>query len=351
MLAVNRNVQLSRFNTMGVEGEAAAVVLWETPGDLHEFFTSPAYSDLAHKAIPIGEGSNLLFLGDRFEGALLLCDNRRIKQTARGEEVLMAVGAGMKLDSLVRKCVERDLWGIENLALIPGTVGAAAVQNVGAYGVEFGSLVTEVECFDRSTGTTVTIPAEKIRYGYRDSIFKHEPAKGRYIITTVTIKLSTVPAPNLSYGNLAARSGDNPGLCDIYATVCETRRSKLPEVTETGSAGSFFKNPVVSAEVLEHVYDYADRCNIPRDTIPVFPTPLPDGSQGYKLSAAWLIDRSGWKGVSQGNVGTWPTQPLVIVNLTGKATGKEVAQLALSIADDVESKWNVRLVPEVEYIY
>ena len=352
MLAVKRNVPLSGLNTMGVEGLAAAVVTWTTPGDLQEFFSpSSPCADLARNARAIGEGSNLLFVNNRFDGTLLLCDNCNVETSLNGEEVILTVGAGMKLDTLVQKCVENNFWGIENLALIPGTVGAAAVQNVGAYGVEFGSLVTEVECFDRLTGKTITIQARDIHYGYRNSIFKHSPAKERYIITAVTVRLSMVAAPNLSYGNLRAKLGDFPSPADIYTTVCETRRFKLPEVSETGSAGSYFKNPVVTDDILEKVYRHADELSIARETIPVFPVNLPDGSKAHKLSAAWLIDRSGWKGVKEGNVGTWPSQPLVIVNLSGKATGREVEDLATRIRDDVYSKWNVRLVPEVEYIY
>ena len=351
MLTVYQNIPLSILNTMGVEGQAHAAVIWDTPNDLREFFRGESYAGLNGNVKQIGEGSNLLFVNNRFDGTLLLCNNHDITSRHAGYIEILTIGAGMKLDDLVKACVSRNLWGLENLGLIPGTVGAAAVQNVGAYGVEFGSMVEKVECFDRTTGDIIEIPVDKIKYGYRDSIFKHEPARDRFIITNVTIKLSTLPSPNLSYGNLSARIGQNPTLCAIYDAVCDTRRGKLPDVNETGSAGSFFKNPVITAEVLEKVVNFADTLGITRETIPVFPANLPDGTQGYKLSAAWLIDRSGWKGITKGNVGTWPTQPLVIVNITGNATGHEVADLAKCIADDIETKWNVRLVPEVEYIY
>ena len=193
----------------------------------------------------------------------------------------------------------------------------------------------------------MTLPKGDLAYGYRDSVFKHPPLRDRLIITEVVCRLSRVTSPCLAYGNLAALVGPSPAPADVRRAIISTRRAKLPEVEATGSAGSFFKNPVVLPEAVDRLRLLAAARGISTDGMPAFPV---DGGAGVKLSAAWLIDRAGWKGVVRGNVGTWPSQPLVIVNLTGRATGAEVAALARDISADISEKFGVELHPEVEYL-
>lgn len=345
MLTVTSDAPLRPLNTMGIDGRVATLVEWDMPSDLIAFFNSEEYEGHNRGRVKqIGEGSNLLFLNPCIDTTLLVS---RYKAMEKLREGVYRVGAGVKLDDLVAVTTGLGLWGLENLALIPGTTGAAAVQNVGAYGREFGEIVMEVKCYDRSTGGFVTLSHDEIGYGYRESIFKHEPAGSRYIITDVTIRLKHEAMPCLSHGRLKERVGESP--CtpdDVRRAVAAIRREVLPQVDETGSAGSFFKNPIIPESQLERVSQLAARHGIEITGMPVFAS-----DEGrVKLSAAWLIDRAGWKGVTRGNVGTWPRQPLVIVNLTGHASGTEVATLATDIATDVKYKFGVELHTEVEYL-
>lgn len=349
MLKLVDNAPLRPFNTMGINGTAAFIVEWDDPFDLPNLFSSPGYELLRRFPVKqIGEGSNLLFLSDKIDRTLLVSRyTKAYPLPASAGETRLKVGAGVKLDNLVNLTCSEGWWGLENLSHIPGTAGAAAVQNVGAYGVEFGDLVDEVRCYDRAAGRFVTLTRDDLNYSYRDSIFKHQPARDNLIITDVTISLSTTPRPRLDYGNLRASVGDSPASpATVREAVISVRNGKLPAVEHTGSAGSFFKNPVIEASRVDNVRQTASAHGIDTAGMPAFPT----GEDKVKLSAAWLIDRAGWKGVKRGNVGTWPSQPLVIVNLTGRATGREVADFAADIIADVEKKYGVKLTPEVEYI-
>ncbi len=350
MIAVYENVPLKLLNTMGIGGVARRLVSWEAPDDLRDFFSLPRYREAVVSVKPVGQGSNLLFVNDRYDGTLLSCNNETVQEFLHGDKIILKVGAGKVLDELARETASRGFWGLENLALIPGTIGAAAVQNVGAYGVEFGSLVKDVYCYDRHSGGMVTVGCQEIKYGYRDSIFKHSPYKERYIIVSVDIELSRLPMPVLDYGNLAAKVGEAPEAIDVYRTVSSVRREKLPAVNEVGSAGSFFKNPVLNEEEYERFMTRVTEMGLNPEEVPVYKVALPDGSLGYKLSAAWLIDHTGWKGIIRDNVGTWLRQPLVIVNLTGRASGGEVSRLASDISLDINGRLGVMLTPEVEYI-
>lgn len=347
MIAVYDNVPLKLLNTMGIGGNARRLVTWDTVEDLREIFSTCKAGEVVK---PIGQGSNLLFVDNHFNGTLLSCNNETVLYHKQGNKVTLSVAAGKSLDALAHETASQGLWGLENLALIPGTVGAAAVQNVGAYGVEFGMRVQKVHCYDRTNDDTVTLSVEDLRYGYRDSIFKHPPCNERHVIISVDIELSTSPAPVLDYGNLAHQVGESPKAIDVYDAICRVRSEKLPDIDVVGSAGSFFKNPVLGNEEYQLFLNHAISAGEDPEKIPTYSVELPGRVQGHKLSAAWLIDHAGWKGVAHGDVGTWPTQPLVIVNLTGKASGDEVAQLAGDICSSIKDKFGVTLTPEVEYL-
>lgn len=349
MLNVTHNAPLRPLNTMGVNGIVDTLVEWNTLAELETFFTSPDYASARLGTVKqIGEGSNLLFLDDDVKATILLSRYKLKEIVAEtSTEVLYRVGAGVKLDDLIEVTTAQGLWGLENLSLIPGTVGAAAVQNVGAYGREFGDVMVDAKCYDVLSGMFVTIGHDEVNYAYRDSIFKHEPTRSNLIVTDVTIRLSPTPAPCLSHRRLQERVGESVNSpADIRKAVIDIRDSMLPRVGVTGSAGSFFKNPVVSGSHLDCLRQLAAVNGIDTDGMPVFVV----GNDRLKLSAAWLIDRAGWKNVARGNVATWHSQPLVIVNNTGKATGREIAEFAARIADDVKLKFGVLLTPEVEYV-
>lgn len=340
---------------MGIDGTADALVEWGSASDLHTFFTDPHYESISHGAIKaIGQGSNLLFTTYRYEGAILRCTDHTIETIDEDNNtVTLRIHAGCVLDRLVELTCEKRLWGMENLSLIPGTIAGATVQNVGAYGAEIGSTVKAVLCYDRQDKREVTLSHNDMAYGYRDSALKHEPFKNRLIVVATDIVLSKKPCPKLSYGNLhrtLSHLGDRLTPLDVREEVIRTRRGKLPEVTETGSAGSFFKNPVISPRAHRQVIEAAADMGIDTSAMPAHETVTPDGEPAIKLSAAWLIDKSGWKGYRRWNVGTWPTQPLVLVNITGYAAGIEITALARDIIADVQAKWGITLTPEVEYL-
>jgi UDP-N-acetylmuramate dehydrogenase len=291
----------------------------------------------------LGGGNNILFTKD-FDGTLVKSAAQTIEITAETPETLsVRAGAGVVWDDLVAWCVERGVWGAENLSAIPGTVGAAPVQNIGAYGAEVKDIIGSVECFDIPTGKFTTLAAEHLGLGYRDSVFKRS-LKGRTIVTAASFTLSKVARPNLRYAPL--NDLREPTLDDIRRTVMEIRADKLPDPAVQGNAGSFFKNPVVPA-ALAHTLaaTYPD--------IPLYPagdgsaaSVGPGETEMTKLSAGWLIEQAGWKGRTEGRVGIHPRQALIVVN-TGGATGSEVVEFARRVAGDVYEKFGVELSPEV----
>lgn len=358
MLKLTEHPNLRSCSTMAVDSVADWLVEWETADDIKRLFSDNVFAEVIDRpVIPVGEGSNLLFVSNPLHATLLRCTRREIVALPSGSPggVLLKVSAGTLLDELVDYSVGRGLWGIENLSMIPGAVGAAAVQNPGAYGQEFGDVVEAVECYDRQTGRMVTLSHDALAYAYRFSALKDAAMKRRMIVVSVTVRLSAQGAPTLSYGGLGAHCGrqsERSGLspADMRRIVTDIRSAKLPATEQTPSCGSFFMNPVVDAQTYAAVIDKAEAMGIAASAVPAYPRRLPDGAVTYKLSAAWLIDRSGWKGKSQGNVALWPQQPLVIVNPDGRATGREVADFAAEISADVATKWGVTLRPEVEYL-
>ena len=285
-------------------------------------------------------GNNILFTQDVDALLITPCD-KSINVISENDTTLRAkVGAGVEWDDLVSWSVDRGLWGIENLSLIPGKAGAAPVQNIGAYGVEAKDCIKSVDMYFVEGGNFVTLAAEHCNFGYRESVFKHT-LKGRVIITAIDIELSKIPNPRLGYGDVIreveARGGAT--LANIRDAICSIRRSKLPDTAVLGNAGSFFKNPIVEREVAERLLaEFPD--------MPSFPA-QEEGK--VKLAAGWLIDKAGLKGYKQGNVGVHERQALVLVNLGG-ATGGEVIAFAHSVVDAVREKFGIEISPEVNIL-
>ena len=328
----------------------------------------------------MGGGSNLLFTRD-FPGTVLHLSNKGYT-VMPGEDAsvmpgstghLVTVGAGVVFDDFCAWAAQEGLWGPENLSLIPGEVGASAVQNIGAYGVEAKDIIDTVHAFDRTTRAFVDIPGADCAYGYRTSRFKTD-WKGRYIITAVTFRLSAVPQPKLDYGGvrraLEARFPVKPGMTEanvmpdlndkefvmpdlighltpqmIRDTIIGIRREKLPDPEEIGSAGSFFCNPVIEREHFERIVALAKAENGPDYEVPHY-----DVGDRVKVPAAWMIDQCGFKGATEGGAQVYRKQPLVIVNATGSATPEEIVTLERRVIDTIREKYGIELHPEVEHV-
>ena len=335
-MRIKLKYDLSSQNTFRMKVSCECFVEYENVKELEGLNFDKLPKPLLH----IGEGSNLLFTRD-FPGTVLHSNIEFIKYVDVGfDEVPVMVGAGVSFDNFVEETCRHGLWGAENLSLIPGEVGAAAVQNIGAYGVEVKDIISGVVCFDLKERRKVRFTAAECRYGYRSSMFKEDENKGRYIVTSVLFRLSRKPVPRTEYkGVLEALAGNEPSSpMDVREAIIKLRRKKLPDPAEIGSAGSFFKNPVVSAEQF---------AAISRDgSAPHYV--LPDGS--VKIPAAWMIESCGLKGESEGGAQIYENQPLVIVNATGKATSEDVLSLERKIIDAVKSRFGVELHPEVEHV-
>lgn len=281
----------------------------------------------------LGGGSNTIFLED-FDGQVFINEMRGIEHTETDTHHLLRVAGGENWHELVTFCLGNGWYGFENLALIPGSVGASPIQNIGAYGVEVGQFIASVEVMDIESGNLATLENAECQFGYRDSVFKHGLA-GKVLITHVNFALPKAYLPVVSYGELAAL--ENPAAQDVYNTVINVRKAKLPDPDELGNAGSFFKNPVVSESHFERLKKEAS-------TIPGFTV-----DDGVKIPAAWLIDQSGFKGKVEGGVRCHTTQPLVLTN-TGTATGNDVVKLARMIMGTVRERYDIALEAEVRLV-
>ena len=295
----------------------------------------------SERLLHIGSGSNLLFTKD-FDGVVLhsrICFARALEEDAEG--VNIEAGAGIVMDDLIAQVADMGLYGLENLSHIPGEVGASAVQNVGAYGVEAKDVIREVHAVAVESGDECVFSNADCRFGYRDSIFKNE-WKGQYIITSVVFHLSKQPQPHLDYGNLRqALAGKEPTPMNIREAVIAIRKQKLPAPEDLGSAGSFFKNPIISSEHFQTILQQEQKTAA---EIPHFET-----ADGIKIPAAWLIEQCGWKGKRQGGAQVYEKQPLVIVN-TGNATAQDIITLAADITESIAQRFQITLYPEVNYI-
>ena len=329
---------LLHHNTFGIDASCTRFEEYASVAQLKEIITTLGDTPWLH----IGAGSNLLFVQD-YDGVVLhskIMGKEVLAETS--EELLLRVGAGEPWDDFVAYCVEHGYYGLENLSFIPGEVGASAVQNVGAYGVEAGDCIERVETVEIATGRECVFSHDDCRYAYRSSFFKHEGAH-RFAVTHVVFRLRKHFAPILTHAAVSRAleaMGISPGeasALQVREAIIQVRRSKLPDPAEVGSAGSFFMNPVVSAEQLaELLLRYPD---MPHYSLP----------EGAKIPAAWLIEQCGWKGRRMGGAGVHALQPLVLIN-ADHATGNEVVKLAEAIQADVKSKFGVSIVPEVLYI-
>ncbi len=338
MLQIQENISLKNFNTFGVEAFAKYFVEISRKEELQELFLDPAWQFIPR--LVLGGGSNMLMLNN-FEGLVIRINIRGIEHRISHNDVFVEAGAGEVWNDLVNYCVLRNYAGLENLSLIPGSVGASPIQNIGAYGVELKDVFYSCVAFEIATGEFKTFTKADCQFDYRESIFKG-PLKGRYIITSVKFKLSLTPQFNLKYGaieqELAARNINAPTIADVSAVVSHIRVSKLPDPSTIGNAGSFFKNPIISPEQFEQlVFNFPDVVNYPA------------ANGQVKLAAGWLIEQCGWKGKVVGRTGTWKNQALVLVN-HGGATGQEVYSLSSQIIDSVYTKFGVTLQREVNII-
>src|ERR1700761_7625820 len=337
MLQIQQNVSLKNFNTFGIDAKAKYFVEISHADELAELFLDPLWQQM--ERLVLGGGSNMLFVKD-FDGLVIRMNIRGIEHRINHDEVHVEAGAGEVWNDLVNFCVAREYAGLENLSLIPGSVGASPIQNIGAYGVELKDVFESCQAFEIATQTIKTFSKADCHFGYRDSIFKNE-LKGKYIITSVKFHLSLTPDVKLHYGaikdELAKRGIESPTIKDVSQVVSHIRVSKLPDPSTIGNAGSFFKNPLISKAEFEKVHSqYPEIVHYP-------------AGDEVKLAAGWLIEQCGWKGKVVGHTGTWKNQALVLVN-HGGATGEEVYSLSSQIIDSVYAKFGVRLEREVNII-
>ncbi|MBQ9546256.1 MAG: UDP-N-acetylmuramate dehydrogenase [Bacteroidales bacterium] len=332
--AVLHDVSLRPYHTFGTNAVADCFIEVDTAAHLDYLIKRHL---LKEPFVILGGGSNMVF-ADRYRGTVVRMATKGIRLVGQTDEyVLVEAEAGEEWDSFVRHCIGQGWYGLENLAAIPGTVGASAVQNVGAYGSEAGQYIDCVHAVGIESGKTLSFSHDECLFAYRDSVFKHSMA-GRVVITSVVYRLHTRYIPNLSYSALAQTLRDegiaNPTAMQTFDIVTRIRWGRLPRPEEWGSAGSFFKNPVVTASHFEQLQkDYQGIAGY------AF-------GDGYKLAAGWLIEQCGWRGRSLGRCGVWDKQALVLVN-RGGCTFDEIVQLANAIIADVEARFGVTLQREV----
>jgi len=330
------NQSIKEFNTFHIDAKAQELVIFDSEKEAQDYFKTKSIDS---NFLVIGGGSNLLFLSD-FDGSLFKIENKGFQVIDDiGQNVWIKVAAGEKWDDLVAWAVEQGYGGIENLSLIPGTVGAAPVQNIGAYGVELKDVFNGLEAIDIKSGDKRSFYLQEMNFDYRFSAFKAE-LKNRFLITSVTIKLNKFPKLDLTYGQLKKvaepLSGKSiPDIGDIRKAVIHIRESKLPNTDEIGNAGSFFKNPVIDDP------KYQELLSLFPDLVSY---PLENGK--YKLAAAWMIEKAGLKGFQMGQAAVHKNHALILVN-NGGAGGKEIQALAEHIQQNIKDIFGVSLEAEV----
>ncbi len=332
-MVIKDNCSLKSYNTFGIDAKCKALINIYSMEDINKFLSMEA-----EKFMVLGGGSNVLFLKD-YDGYILRNQIKGIELLSEDDnQVIVKLGAGENWHQFVMWCVVHNLWGLENLSLIPGSVGAAPMQNIGAYGVEQNVCFHNLTAVEIATGESKIFSKSACNFGYRESIFKNEN-KGQYIITHVTYALSKIPNPVLNYADIAARVGESNqnDITKISNTIIEIRREKLPDPQIIGNAGSFFKNPVIEKNTFDHL-----QAQYP--SISSYPA-----GDKVKIPAAWLIDQCGFKGKTVGNTGSYKNQALVIVN-HGNASGIEIYEYATSIQKAVDEKFGVKLEMEVNLI-
>jgi UDP-N-acetylmuramate dehydrogenase len=335
MITLREYYDLKKHNSFGINAKASFYAEADSEYDLINLLHNDPVSN--KPVMILGEGTNVLFVRD-FDGLIIHPKITGIKIIKEDSHfVIVRVGAAENWDNFVRWAVGKNLGGIENLSGIPGSVGASPVQNIGAYGCDASEVIEYVETLDIPDGTSKTYRKDECSFGYRTSIFKTE-LKDRVIITWVSFRLSKAPLLKIDYGIIRERlkKYDTLSIGNLRNVIIEIRNEKLPDHEKIGNAGSFFKNPVIGEEEFRSfILKYPESPNFRTD------------KEGYyKIPAAWLIEQCGWKGKRVGNAGTYPLQPLVLVNY-GNATGQEIYELSENIRNDVFSKFNITLEREV----
>ena len=338
-MKIRSDYSLKAYNTFGIDAKAKLFAQFSTVQELQELLQMPELKQ--EEKLVLGGGSNVLFTKD-FDGVVLRNEIKGIEVLRQDEEhVYTKVGSGEVWHDFVLYTLEHNWGGLENLSLIPGSVGAAPLQNIGAYGVELKDVFYELEAVELTTGQVHTFDNATCQFGYRESVFKNR-LKGQYIVTSVTFRLNKKHRLNTSYGaiqsTLQEMQVEQPTIQDVSAAVCHIRSTKLPNPKEIGNAGSFFKNPEIPLDQFENL-----KAQFP--DIPSYPV----SETTVKVPAGWLIEQCGWKGKVIENYGVHKNQALVLVNYGG-AKGDQVRQLAFDIIDSVEQKFGIRLHPEVNIL-
>lgn len=329
---------LLHHNTFGIDAKCREFIEYNSVDELIAILPHVR----GDRWLQIGGGSNLLFVND-FDGVVLHSCIRSCEEVKRTEnEVWLRIGAGVVWDDFVAYCVAHGYYGLENLSLIPGEVGASAVQNIGAYGVEAGQRISSVETIEVATGRKRVFCHDECEYAYRSSVFKHA-LRGQYIVTHVVYRLSLNFNPDLDYGAIR-RELDVRGIAvekvtaeNLRQLIVDVRRAKLPDPEEIGSAGSFFMNPVVGQEKFKSLLKKYPK-------MPHYPM-----ADGVKIPAGWMIEQCGWKGKSLGRAGVYSKQALVLVNLGG-ATGQDIVRLSDAVRQSVKEKFGIDIHPEANFI-
>ena len=334
------NVHLQTYNSFGFDAVAKYFVEINKVSSLQTLILSGELRK--HKTLILSGGNNILFQNELFDGLVVYINTKGIEILREDEkEVVVSAQAGEDWPELVRFSVSKGWYGLENLAHIPGKVGAAPVQNIGAYGMELKDSFLQCEAMDLTNGETKIFTKEKCHFGYRESIFKHE-LKGQYVITSVDFLLKKNAPLHLEYGNIKSyleQNGiDKPSLQQLHDAICAIRDAKLPDVKQLGSAGSFFKNPVIERaqfETLQKEYPNIPHYDEPNDMV--------------KVPAGWLIEQAGWKGWRDEHVGVYEKQALVLVHYGG-GKGQDIVELAHRIQASVETKFGISISPEVNFV-
>jgi len=338
-MEVLENVPLTEHTTLRLGGLARFFVSVSSIEELRDAITFAK-----EKTLPIyilGGGSNVLFSDDGWKGLVIhiALVGREYDEDSKGDARIVAC-AGEIWDQLVEETVSLGLWGMENLSRIPGTVGAAPVQNIGAYGAEVKNIIDWVEVLDIHTGDLHILSVEECAFGYRDSVFKHRGGRD-YIVTRVAFRLSTYPQPNIQYKDLREHFRDRTDVSvkEVRAVINEIREAKFPSLSKVGTAGSFFKNPVIGKVLQNEIEGWLDA-----------PVPSYEVDEGHvKVPLGWIFEKLGWKGKQIGAMGCWKNQALVLVHFGG-GTASELLSFIQEITQDVKRKTNIEIVPEVDIV-
>lgn len=343
-MQISRNFSLLEYNTFGIDVYADTFIAYDSEDELLEL-VSQDMKQLPHPILHIGEGSNLLFMNN-FKGTILFSRIKTVEVLEEDKDsIYVKVGSGWKMDDFIQYSLKHNWYGLENLSLIPGQVGASAVQNIGAYGIEVGDSIVAVNCISLENGEQRRLTNQECKYAYRYSIFKSPEFKGRYAITSVEYTLKKVFSPNLTYKGivqcLSSKQicSDNVTPEELRNTIIEIRKNKLPDPKVFGNAGSFFMNPILSRKSflnLQSSYPNIPFYEMEADMV--------------KIPTAWLIEKCGWKGRNLGKAGVHGIQPLVLINLGG-ANGDDILRLSKTIQTDILKSFGISIYPEVNIIF